>query len=539
MLCDQTIMGFARKEAGDLAVEFAVRPEAHDGYRVERKGGGWLVTGTNSRSCLHGLYHIQQGRPVGEWRAAFSVRGVNPCESLPCHTPGQLRYLIDCMGRWRMNRLVVHVNYGWKRHRQLITEECRKRGIELVFYVYTSLSFLPPDSPVAWLAKGADGKPITLRPECETRPCVSEAAALDAFEQGAGAFFRNEVEAAASVIATTGDGYTHCHCPGCLGMSPVEQWAKLLERFVNAGRRYAPEKELEDLLYVQRFRPPADMSIHRRLDGLMYDLHVRDRWRPLGEDHPLTCHREAEVDPAAGLSAINVYLFDRLREWREKFQGRIYMFENLNIHRSLSCPQPNTGVLLEDLRRYRQFGIDGAVYQLLNGMDSFVDQMDVLADALWNPEITYRPTPLEDWCRRNRPADVLFFLKEYNFPFEQFQDEWDATMRRHMINVREFMDRPTGANLRPLLQHLYDHPLRFGRHAIAFRFLKIVHRGEPFSGLTEREERFLQISKLWDFMEPLEDPLRETDAVILSLLQRLPRASVQQVSVSAGVSNRT
>ena len=55
----------------------------------------------------------------------------------------------------------------------------------------------------------------------------------------------------------------------------------------------------------------------------------------------------------------------------------------------------------------------------------------------------------------------------------------------------------------------------------AFRFLKMFHSRTPLQNLSDEEKRFLDITKLWDFQEPLDDPIGETDELIRNLLRRV------------------
>lgn len=518
---DASILEFARCEAGEIPVELQVVPESFDAYEVERMPGGWRITGTNARSCLHGVYHVRDNRLPGRYRAAFSVRGLNTCESLGFHTPEQIGSLIDRMGKWRMNTLVVHVTYGWRRHRELILAECAKRGIELVFYTYTSIAFLPPDAPEAWMARDANGRPFTRRPENETRLCLAQADGLRAFEDGARRFFEEDVDGASSVLAMTGDGFGHCRCEACRDLSPAEQWQPLLERFCSAGRATAPAVNLETILYVQRYAVPHDPGAMLKLDRLFFDFHQRCRWRPLGQVHPPKTHREAEVDPRAKDVSLNIYLLDRLRDWRERFPGTLYGFENLYLHGTLSCPQPNTAVLLEDLRTLRALGVDGMVYEVLVGMESFASQLAVLADALWDPELDYRLSDVELWCAEACPPGSLFFLESAGFPWDRFKDGWDPVLRMHMENIRVFHAKPTRENLARLIEHLYAYPERFHRQFISFFLLQRLMRDSGLNGLSDRERRFLETAKLWDVMERLDDPVAETDALLQGILGKL------------------
>lgn len=514
---------FARSEAAGLgSVEFRIEPQPFDGYQIARQDGGYRVTGTNARSCLHAVYHLQAGRPAGRFRAAFAIRGINTCESLPCHTPEQLRRLIDRMGRWRMNTLVVHVNYGWKQHRDLITAECARRGIELVFYTYTSIVFLPPDAPADWLARDERGQPTTTRPLCESRLCLAQPAGLAAFEAGAERYFRDSVGPASGVLAMTGDGFGHCRCPHCRDLSPVEQWQPLLKRFIQAGRSLAPDKHLETILYVQRYAMPRQPDTMLSLDRMMFDLHQRCRWRPLGEAHSPVGNREAEVDPRAAGAPLNVYLLDRLAEWRSRFSGKLYCFENLCVHAAMSCPQPNTGVLLEDLRRLHSMGVDGMIYELLVGIDSFTSQLDTLADGLWDPEgARHTPSPVEEWCRRDCPAGAILFFQGRDFPWDRFADHWDPVLREHMANLRTYLASGSPASLLRVFDHLYAHPLRFHRQFIAFWMLQRLVASGNDDWLTEDERAFLATMKLWDYMEPLADPIAQTDALLRRIVGKL------------------
>ena len=522
MTNDAAILAFARSEAGDLPVSFHVDDGRGDAYAIARRNGRIDITGSNGRSCLHGLYHVQSGRPDGSFRAAFDVRGLNPCESLPCHTTEELRSLINKMGRWRMNTLIVHQNYGWKRHREVLLAECAKRGIEITFYLYTTIVFMPADMRVEWFSKDADGRPYHRTPVCESRLCVNEPAALDAFEAGARRFFSAEARDARNVVAQTGDGFAHCRCPRCAALSPVEQWQPLLERFIRAGRDLAPEKRLESLVYVQRYACPRNMAHHRNLDRIMFDLHQRNRWRPLGDDtHPATAHSEGDVDPRGAGMRINRYLDERLREWRSRCDGRIYLFENLQMHRAVNCPQPNTAVLLSDLRHAKELGCTGAVYEVLQGMGAFEEQFRILGDAMWDPDIPHTPTELEVWCAEHAPPDALFFLKRYDFPWSRFADAWDPAMRAHIRNIREVEADCTPANARNAIEHCRAHPDRFDRLNIAFRYLRQLHRRQPFSRLSPDEARFLSTVKLWDFMEPLDAPIEQCDTIVQHLLNRL------------------
>ena len=62
------------------------------------------------------------------------------------------------MADWRMNRLVIHPQYGWREHGPRVERACATRGIEVVHYVYTNLAFTP-DATGPLLAADENGKP--------------------------------------------------------------------------------------------------------------------------------------------------------------------------------------------------------------------------------------------------------------------------------------------------------------------------------------------------------------------------------------------
>ena len=116
----------------------------------------------------------------------FAVRGFNMCESLLRHTPEQLRRFLRRMKGLGLNSLIVHYDYGWRRYREIILEECRNAGVEITLMTFGPRTFfsLMPWSE-SWFAKDETGRPFTRRLECETQPCPFAPGALDAFEEGA------------------------------------------------------------------------------------------------------------------------------------------------------------------------------------------------------------------------------------------------------------------------------------------------------------------------------------------------------------------
>src|SRR5690606_36736859 len=134
--------------------------------------------------------------------------------------------------------------------------------------------------------------------------------------------------------------------------------------------------KLHYLSYVWRYQVPRRPRMLAQLDGVMFDTHQRYRWRPIGEAHDLTEYNrlEAQADPRAAEVPLNVYLHEQLRAWREVCAGELYVFENLMLHGSISCPQPYTPQMLADLDLFERERVDGVIYEAFEpGIAGFAD----------------------------------------------------------------------------------------------------------------------------------------------------------------------
>ena len=116
----------------------------------------------------------------------FAIRGFNMCESLLRHSPEQLRTFIRRMKKLRLNTLILHYDYGWKRYQDLLIAECEACGIEIILMTFGPRTFFSYcDWKPQWLAGKEDGTPWTCRLECEPYPCAAHAECLEAYEYGA------------------------------------------------------------------------------------------------------------------------------------------------------------------------------------------------------------------------------------------------------------------------------------------------------------------------------------------------------------------
>jgi hypothetical protein len=517
------IIAFTKKEAGNLPVEFNHKYEKEDAYSIKQEKDKYKITASNPRSCLYAVYHILDGNPPGEFKAEFPIRGINTVEALARHSTEQIRNLIGRMGRWRMNTLIIHTEYGWNIHKKTIIEECEKRGIDLVFYIYTSLAFLKKCSS-EYFARRSNGELIYNTLECETRLCVSNEKGLRELEKGCREYFKNELTEEGAILLCPADGLHLCQCPQCCKLSAIQQWEPILKRSVNILKGIKPKTPLESLIYVQRYAVPDDMRIYRKLDRILFDIHRRYRWAALNEPHPESRNPEYDYDPDAVLPT-NKYLYKKLKDWRTAFSGDVYVHDNLMLQGTLSCPQPNTSVLLKDLKLYKELNLQGVVYEIFElGIESFASQIKMLSDAMWNLNIDYTPSEIEKWAlNANIMTSTRYFTERNNFPWDRFKGIYDDITYIHMENIADFYENPSPETFQRCIHHILEFPQRFDILYISFSMFEYLKEKGllDLNKFTGKERRFIEITKLWDFMETLKNPFEETLELIKNMKDKV------------------
>lgn len=475
----------------------------------------------------------------------FAVRGVNFCESLLRHTPEQLRHFLGRMAGWRMNTALIHAAYGYRRHRELLESHCREHEIAMVYYLQTSLLFLQ-EAPSALFAKNRDGTPRTPHLCNETRLCASDPAARDAFRAGARRFFATlDVPRGSKLLLMDADGYLFCQCPGCADQGPVEQWAALFEIAVEEGARCGRDLAFWYLSYVWRYRMPRNMRVFEQVETVLFDTHQRCRWASIGGDHALSVFNELEgtADPQAADMPLNRYLDERLRDWRRAFSGQLVVFENLMIQGSISCPQPYTPQLLEDLERYAGMGVDGVVLEAFEpGVASFESQISMLASRMAG-EVNPKPQPTgleaacEQFLRHQTPErfnyknqfNVLAYLTDPRFDgltlLEMHQP--DPLLHEYAGLLRAFLLSRSAADCAAALEFVLRHKGRFDWAMIGFNLPRAVEPG--LAPCDPREISFLTCDKLWDWMEERDEPLALVENILRGLI-----ASMRQSRPESG-----
>lgn len=521
-----TVLEYARQLAGERELHATVARDGTDRYRFRVTAtGGIEVTAGSERGVLYAVYDALDGKAAGDESPAFSIRGLNPCESLARHSPEQIRTLIDRMGRWRMNTIIIHSLYGYRGHRVLIERECAKRGIELVHYTYYNLSFCGA-IPRRHFAKARTGepKPQGDRLLCSDRLCASDPEGLRLYREGVKRFLAEHPDYDRLLFATS-DGYHYCECPACRDLKPIGQW----EPFFRAMKEQAGDRRVEALIYTHRYALPDDLSVMDGVGRVLFDTHIRNRREPIDGSaftkYPRYPDSQSEADSRAAGQPTNRYLYDRLVDWRGAFAGTLYVFENLMIQSAFGLPWPNTSVYLRDIATFRREGVEGIVYEAYEtGIKPFLPIFDRIAEALWEGAPAYAPGPFE---RR-----YLELADRSDWPghadWDEERDDYPYPDLARLI--ADFKHASDWEHAGELLRHLLARPDRddFDWLYIGHKTLWVAHRQTPipvWDRLGEREQAFLETQKLWDFMEMAERPRETAGEIIRTIVERLSAGS--------------
>jgi hypothetical protein len=512
---ESPVIVFAEKlYGGNITAD--IKGDKSDWYQYDESNGGLYIKTGTERGILYAVYDILSGKKSGNEKPEFSIRGLNLCESINRHTPKQLIQLIDRMGQWRMNTIIIHSNYGYLNHKKLIDTETAKRGIDLVHYTYSNLSFMENVDP-SHFAKDDKGQLQCKELECETRLCVSDHQGLEEYSFGLEKYLKEHSDYTRMLFATA-DGRGICSCPQCINKNAIQQWEPVFDRFFDK----AVDRHREMISYVQRFSVPDNLERIRHLDRVMFDSHMRYPRTPLGAWHAHGkegAEPEIKEDPRAKNTPINVYLLDRLKEWRDTFHGEIYLFENLMIQGIFGCPRPNTSLYLEDLKILKEIGINGVVYECFEpGIKPFLPTFDIIAKCMWNISCEYNPGDFEQEYLANGKNDTnSWALWPGCERWDKFIDEYPMIelAQRHYNSLRY----PSSENDRKLLAYVLDTPSReeLDWLYIAFRALQNPYKRGEITVQNSMQEIFLKSRKLWDAMEQLENPRDDTVSIIENL----------------------
>ena len=457
----------------------------------------------------------------------FKIRGFNLCESILRHSPEQLRSFIRRMKELRMNTIIIHYDYGWKRYKDIILEETQKAGVEITLMTFGPRTFFSfTDWKPEWFAKREDGVPFTNELECETQPCRFQPEGLEAFAFGAKQWLKSLPTQIKHVHMRAADGFNFCRCEKCCKLPEHERWQPFVEAFVDSVLEVRPDLEFETDVYVKRYNLPENTSKHKQMHRIMYDTFFRHPHTPLGirsSNRKSVYYAAAENNPDA--DSPNQYHSNRLREWVATIPGRVYIHENAMGQSLQGVFQHNTGVMLKDLKLYQQLGIQGVCYEAYEpGFSGFEKHFEILADAMLDMERAnnYQPTELERTLYRKQPMEC--FCDDIKFPLKRYLD--DVTTLKHVDYFRRGWVAPEPQSYRAYVNFAFEHEKRFDPLFVGYFNAKWGQHKKAldFSRASEEAQYMLGHTKLWDFMEKIplsENPIKKCKQLIIDLSENV------------------
>jgi len=464
--------------------------------------------------------------------ATFDIRGFNLCESILRHTPDQLRSFIRRMKRLNMNTLIVHYDYGWRRYKKLIIEECKTAGVNIILMTFGPRTFWSyTDWDKDWFAQNESGETFTRRLECETQPCGFSHEGIEAFYYGATQWLKSLEPEIKDVHMRAADGIMFCRCGKCRGIPVQERWQPYVEAFTKAVLDTRPDLNFETDIYVSRYEMPRNIETHRSMTRVMYDTFYRNNFFPIGSGKDVI--NADMMKYAAGhehwdAPTPNSYHLKRLKEWSGIMPGRVYIHENVMAQGLLGTFQHCTGVYLDDLKTYRGLGIKGVCYEAYEpGYSFFERNFEILAHALTDLDDArgnYKAPPLE---QKLRTCDKMrLFCDDPSFPLQEHLI--DPLLLKQAQLFRECW--------RGITADIYRRYLNFGlEHADIMDYLMIgfqakaglIFRKIKFKNLSEKAQDLLNRRKLWDFMEDIpmdQDPVAVTRKLMEELYEKVENA---------------
>lgn len=457
----------------------------------------------------------------------FAIRGFNPCESLLRHTPEQLRSFLRRMKSLNFNSIIIHYDYGWKKYKDIIIEECRNAGVEITLMTFGPRTFY---SYTNWkkefFARKEDGSFFTEKLECETFPCRFAPGALEAYEEGATAWLRELPPEITRIHMRAADGRDYCRCPLCRQMPAEERWNPFIECFVKAVKENRPDLKIETDVYAMRYDLPSDRSAFAAMDRIMFDTFPRTPTFPLGStEDTCTCGHMRNAygsgNEPESLTA-NDAMLQKIKEWNEAFPGKVYIHENVMKQGFTGNFQYGTDSYLQDLKTFQALGIQGVMFEAFEpGYSAFEELFKILSRAMSGEKIEYKLTELEKIARNKK---MEWFCSDPDLDLSQYIS--DPLLLENQQFYQRRLIRRTPADYLDYINFALAHKDRLDYLYIAFGCFRLgrLYGVLNFKDLSPEEERFLSSRKLWDFMEDIpadQDPRAATLAVVKSLLGKI------------------
>ena len=457
--------------------------------------------------------------------APFSIRGFNMCESLLRHSPEQLKTFIRRMKRLRLNTLILHYDYGWKRYQELLLEECRKAGVEIILMTFGPRTFLSCcDWKPQWFARKEDGSPWTRKLECETYPCAAEPECLEAYEYGARTWLRELPPQIRHVHMRAADGIMFCQCERCRKLPEHERWQPFVDCFAKAAQEVRPDLRFETDIYVMRYNIPGNPAAFHRMNNIMYDTFYRAPSYPLDTDEDIctgNCMDYASGHTTPDAATISRYHANRLREWSTAFPGKVYIHENAMMQSYYGTFQHGTSSYLKDLELYRELGLQGVCYEAFEpGFINFEPMFETLAQAMNGEEVQHEMSEIERYLQ-NHPQPV--FCLDPDFPLGKFFK--DPFLLEQNRLFREMMLKPGFGLFRRYVDFAFANEERMDPLYIGYGIAKncLAEKVAEFPDISAEAQDFLSRRKLWDFMEDIpqtKDPREVCKKIIFELMEK-------------------
>lgn len=435
----------------------------------------------------------------------FPIRGFNPCESLLRHTPEQLRTFIRRMKQLNFNSIIIHYDYGWKRYKDIILEECRNAGVEITLMTFGPRTFY---SYTNWkkefFARKADGSFYTEKLECETYPCRFAPGALEAYEEGCAAWLAELPPEITRIHMRAADGRDFCCCPQCRQLPYTERWNPFIEKFVSTVKAHRPDLKIETDVYTQRYDIPADTAAFAAMDRIMFDTFPRIPGFPLGSSDDI-CTRGfmtrsyGNGSEPESLTA-GTAMLQKLEEWCKAFPGKIYIHENVMKQSFAGNFQYATSAYLEDLKKFHALGVQGVLFEAYEpGYAAFAEQFEILSRAMMGEEIDSTPSEAELRYRQLFNGEITYD----DFQFEKYITDPVELKNRLFYNRRLTDISPRF--YREYVNFAIKYRDRLDYLAIAFHNLRLGLMQNKFNlaTLSPESKRLCRSRKLWDFMEDI------------------------------------
>ncbi len=244
--------------------------------------------------------------------------------------------------------------------------------------VHTAFAYVPPDELFdahPEFFSEIDGLRYADGQLCPTDPGVFELVRqrLAAFVRQARQDAERQGEPAPTLFdLSQNDWGRHCRCPRCAELiaregSPAAPWVVLLNRLAAWSEVELPGIRLDTLAYQFTFEPPRTLTLDDRVVVRVSALHDRDFAKPL--------------DDPTNAAAARAILGWRARSRHTRVWDYALLFGDEG-----ELPLPNLAVLADDLRWYREIGVEGVFLQL----------EDPLGSDLWDLKIWVVSQLLED-----------------------------------------------------------------------------------------------------------------------------------------------